>query len=131
MRRLVVTLSVVALVVVGCGSDGGSSKPPVSLNGPTNNHGTKTAEADLEVEVDDFYFSPTFITATAGQKFTVQLKSDGTARHSFTSPANGIDLELAPGASRSVTLTAPGTGFVEFYCRFHQSQGMQGAVYVK
>ncbi len=130
MRRLVVTLSVVALILVGCGG-GGSSKPPVALPGDTNNHGTKTAKDDLEVEADDYYFSPTFITATAGQKFTVQLKNDGTARHTFTSPANGVDLELAPGATRTVTLTAPPNGSVEFHCRFHQTQGMQGAVYVK
>jgi len=130
MRRLVVTLSVVALIVVGCGG-GGSSKPPVALAGETNNHGTRTAKNDMTVEADDYYFSPTFITATAGQKFTVQLKNDGTARHTFTSPVNGLDLELAPGATRTVTLTAPPTGSVEFHCRFHQSQGMQGAVYVK
>ena len=129
MRRLVVTLSVVALLAVGCG--GGSSKPPISLPGSTNDHGTKTAKDNLEVEADDVYFSPTFITAAAGQKFTVQLTNEGAERHTFTSPANGIDLELAPGATRTVTLTAPPSGSVEFHCRFHQSQGMQGAVYVK
>jgi plastocyanin len=130
MRRLLVTVSVVTLIAVGCGG-GGSTKPPVSLAGETNDHGTKTAKDGLEVETDDFYFNPTFITATAGQKFTVQLKNDGTARHTFTSPNDGVDLELPPGASRTVTLTAPPTGSVEFHCRFHQSQGMQGAVYVK
>ncbi len=130
MRRLVATLSVVALLAVGCGG-GGSTKPPVALAGDTNNHGAKTAKDGLEVVADDFYFNPTFITATAGQKFTVQLKNNGTARHTFTSPIDSVDLELPPGASRTVALTAPATGSVEFHCRFHQSQGMQGAVYVK
>ncbi len=130
MRRLLATLSVVALIAVGCGG-GGSTKPPVALAGETNNHGTKTAKDGLGVEADDYYFNPTFITATAGQKFTVELKNEGTARHTFTSPTAGVDLELPPGASRTVTLTAPATGSVEFHCRFHQSQGMQGAVYVK
>jgi len=131
MRRLVVTLLVVAFVVAGCGSGGGSSKPPVSLPGRTNNQGTQTAKTDLEVKADNYSFSPTFIAATAGQKFTVEVKNEGPDRHTFTSSANGIDLELAPGATRTVTLTAPPTGSVEFHCRFHQSQGMQGAVYVK
>jgi len=130
MRRLVVTLSVVALIVVGCGGSG-SSKPPVSLGGETNNQGTKTAKDDLEMVAADFSFKPTFITATAGQKFTVQLTNNGSVRHTFTSPTNGLDLELAPGTTRTVSLTAPPTGSVEFHCRFHQSRGMQGAVYVK
>jgi len=129
MRRLVVTLSLVALLAVGCG--GGSSSPPVSLAGSTNNHGTKSAKDDMTVVADNFSFSPTFITASPGQKFTVQLKNDSNARHTFTSPTMAVDLELAPGNSRTVTLTAPTTGSVEFHCRFHQSQGMQGAVYVK
>jgi plastocyanin len=129
MRRLLATLSLVALVAVGCG--GGSSKAPVSLPGPTNNHGTKTARDDLAVVADNYSFSPTFLTASAWQKFTVQLRNDGSARHTFTSPTMNIDLELAPGAARSITLTAPASGSVEFHCRFHQSQGMQGAVYVK
>lgn len=131
MRRLFVTLSVVALIVVGCDGGGGSSKAPVALDGKTNVHGTKTAKDDLAIEANDYYFTPTFVTAKPGQKFTVELQNNGTERHSFTSPANGIDLELPPGATRSVTLTAPSTGSVEFHCRFHQSQGMQGAVYVK
>jgi len=130
MRRLLVTISMVALVSTGCGG-GGTSRPPVSLAGSTNNHGTKSAKDDLAVVADNFSFSPTFITASPGQKFTVQLRNDGNARHTFTSPAMGVDLELAPGASRTVALTAPTTGSVEFHCRFHQSQGMQGAVYVK
>ncbi len=129
MRRLVLILSAVALIVVGCG--GGSTKAPVALAGPTNDHGTKTAKDDLAVEADDFSYTPTFITATAGQKFTVQLRNNGSARHTFTSPSNGLDLELSPGATRTVSLTAPPTGLVEFHCRFHQDRGMQGAVYVR
>lgn len=130
MKRLITTLSVVSLIVVGCGG-GSSSTPPVALGGKTNDHGTKTAKDDLEIEVDDYYFGPTFINATAGQKFTVQLRNAGPQRHTFTSTSSGVDLELAPGASRTVTLTAPPAGTAEFHCRFHQTQGMQGAVYVK
>lgn len=130
MRRLVVALSLVSVLAVGCGG-GGSSAAPVKLPGTTNDHGTKTAKDGITVEADDFYFNPTFLTATAGQKVTVELTNEGSARHTFTSEVMGVDIELAPGAKRTVTITAPASGFTEFHCRFHQGQGMQGAVYVK
>lgn len=120
-----------ALVVVGCGGDGESSSPPISLEGVTSNHGTEVAKNDLEVEVDNYYFGPTFITAGAGQKFTIQLRNEGNGRHTFTSADLGVDLELAPGATRTVSVNSPQSGTAEFHCRFHESQGMQGAVYVK
>ena len=129
MRRILPALTILALVTAGCGG-GSTKKPPVALSGRTNNHGTKAAKDDLEVELDDFYFAPTFITAKSGQKFSVSLKNEGDTRHTFSSPTLGIDIELAPGDSRTVSVDAPEGGFTEFHCRFHQSQGMQGAVYV-
>lgn len=122
-------LTLATVLATGCG--GGSAGAPVKLSGTTNNHGTKPAKDALEVEADDFYFGPTFVTAAAGQAFTVELVNNGSARHTFTSEAMGIDIELPPGAKRTVTLHAPPSGFSEFHCKFHQGQGMQGAVYVK
>lgn len=127
-------LVTLVLLSAACGgsddSKEGGGAPPVSLAGPTNDHGTKTAARGLEVEADDFYFGPTFIKATAGQTFTVELKNEGKATHTFTSTALGIDEELQPGQKKTVTLTAPQTGNALFFCRFHQGQGMQGAVFV-
>ena len=131
MRRLLVALSMLAVVLAGCGGGDDSSSPPVSLTGKTNDEGTKAAKDDLEVEADNYYFGPTFITAGASQKFTIQLKNEGATRHTFTSTSLGIDLELAPGATRTVGINAPASGTAEFHCRFHQGEGMQGAVYVK
>lgn len=129
VRCVVLVLSVVSLFAVECGRS--APGPPVKLAGTTNNHGTKKAKDDLAVKVDDYSFTPTFLSATAGQTFTIALTNDGGARHTFTSEAMGVDLELPPGAKRTVTVAAPPSGFSEFHCRYHQSQGMQGAVYVK
>ncbi|MEA2704418.1 MAG: hypothetical protein QOD63_2363 [Actinomycetota bacterium] len=134
---LMVLLSV-ALLTSACGSDddGGSSSattvasPPVSLTGTVNDHGTATASNDMEVELDDFYFGPTFIKATAGQQFTVKLASEGKANHTFTIDSLGIDQQFAPDESKSVSITAPASGTLEFYCRFHKGRGMQGAIFV-
>ena len=127
MRRLLTTMVMaVTLLAGGCGSD----EPPVNLAGKTNEHGTKTAGDDLAVEADDFYFGPTYIKADAGQQFSVEIHNEGGARHTFTSPALGVDLELEPGARRTLTLKAPASGTAEFHCRFHEIEGMQGAIYV-
>lgn len=136
MRKLVVLVAVVALLTAGCGGGGSgeSSKPasaPVSLAGQTTNHGTKTASGTLEVELDDFYFGPTFIKATPGQRVTLELKNEGKATHTFTTTDLGdVDEQMAPGQSRMVTVTAPQSGNGVFFCRFHRGQGMQGAVFV-
>lgn len=129
-----VLLATITLVAAGCGGSGESSTPkgapPVSLAGSTNDHGTKTATKELEMEADDFYFGPTFVKATAGQTFTIELANEGKATHTFTSTALGIDEQLDPGQKRTVTVTAPQSGTALFFCRFHQGQGMQGAIFV-
>ena len=125
-----------ALALAGCGADpeeeeGGapaSGSPPVSLEGTVSDHGTKTASGRMELELDDFYFGPTYIKATPGQRITVVLHNEGDAPHTFT--MGTVDEELQPGAKRTITITAPQTGSVTFTCRFHVLQGMQGAIFV-
>lgn len=126
-RSLAALVAVVALVAVGCGSD----EAPVQLTGRTNEHGTKTASDDLEVEAEDAYFAPTYIKASPGEQFAIELHNEGTARHTFTSPDLGVDLELEAGGRRTVTIKAPPSGHAVFFCRFHQLNGMQGALFVR
>ena len=134
MRRLVVVLATIALSVTACGGSddatesGGS--PPVSLAGTTNDHGTATAAAELAMELDDFYFGPTFVRATAGQAFTLELENEGKEPHTFTSTALGIDEQLEPGQKRTIRITAPQSGIALVICRLHQGVGMQGAIFV-
>lgn len=142
MKRLRVAraaLVALSLLLAGCAGDDGEERgggagtsPPVSLEGTTNDHGTKAASGSMEVELDDFYFGPTFITATAGQQITFELHNEGDAPHTFTSTALGnVDEELAPGARRTVRVTAPASGTALIICRFHRAQGMQGALVVR
>jgi len=60
---------------------------------------------------------------------TFVLENEGDAPHTFTIDALDIDTEVAPGGSAEVEVTLPGQDATLFYCRFHQGQGMQGAVY--
>jgi plastocyanin len=120
----------------GSGSESGSAsgtasgQPPVSLEGTVSDHGVAEIENDeLELELDDNYFAPTFARGTPGAEVTVELANEGNATHTFTSDALGVDEELSGGDSSSVTITLPEEGAVEFHCRFHEGQGMKGAFF--
>src|SRR5262245_37442830 len=135
----VVTI-VVALVAVlaGAATAKTAAKAPVQLSGKFNNKGTKTARNDkIAIEVDDYYFEPTFIKATPGSTLTVSLKNEGKMEHTFTVPGQPVDIDLQPDARGTATLTVPADGAVVFFCRLHGpngtdgDRGMQGAVFTK
>jgi plastocyanin len=143
VRKTLILLGVMATVAVGCGggssttassssssSSGANASTPVSLPGQTNNKGTKTASGNsIGVELDDFYFEPTFIQGTPGQSLTLHVKNEGKNAHTFTSASLNVDKTLQPDQSMDVQVTLPQTGATEFHCNFHQSQGMQGAFF--
>jgi plastocyanin len=140
----VVSLGLVPFLA-GCGSSSSSSK---STTGSTessgsggqktiagvmaNDHGTKTASSSgkTEVELDDYYFEPTVIEGKAGQKVKLEVKNEGKVDHSFTVASEKIDKTLSPGDEADVTVTIPKSGVVSFYCKFHKSMGMAGALAV-
>lgn len=144
-------ITVALLVAAGCSSDdgngddaaptssssatdstagGGGSQVPVALSGSVNDHGTGAASGDeIELEADDFYFSPTFIEATPGQTLRIEIDNEGSAAHTFTAVEAEVDEEISPGEDATVTVTVPPDGTLAFYCRFHRSQGMQGAIF--
>jgi len=144
VRKILILLGVMATVAVGCGGGGstatsssssqssGNASQPVSLPGQTNNKGTKSATGnDIEVELDDFYFNPTFIQGTPGQTLTVHLKNEGKNAHTFTSTALNVDKTLQPDQTMDVQVMLPQAGATAFHCSFHQGQGMQGAFFFK
>ncbi len=136
MRKLVIVLAAVAVFVVGCGGGGSSSSStPVKLSGTTANKGTKDiANNAIDVELQDFAFSPTFIKGgAAGSTVTLHLKNTGRNPHTFTSTVlAGGEKTLAPGEATDVQVTLFQSGATEFHCRFHQqSNGMQGAFFFK
>jgi plastocyanin len=86
---------------------------------------------ETEVELDDYYFKPTVIQGKAGQKVTLELKNEGKVEHSFVIDSQNIDKTLSPGQDAKVTVTIPASGAVSFYCKFHKSEGMAGALAVE
>ena len=135
MRRLLV-LGVAAALLMGlllaaCGGDDSSSSTP-KLSGSVNDKGTQTVSGStLKLEADDFYFKPTFIDAKPGTKLTVTIENEGQNTHTFTIDSAKVDEEMSPGKDATVTVTVPSSGNLNFYCRFHRGQGMQGAIVAK
>ena len=139
MRKLVILLALVALIGTACGDDEDTASTTDTttaassvLPAGTPDHGTADAKDGMELELDNFYFGPTVIEATAGQTFKVELFNEGETPHTFTVDSLGIDVTLAPEERKEVSITAPSAaGTVPFYCKFHQtSSKMQGALVV-
>jgi plastocyanin len=144
MKRTLLTFAIALFAVTAAGCGGGSKNSSSQSSGSgsggsgggqvnaagvqANNHGTKTASADTKVELDNYYFEPTILKGKPGQKIKLKLENEGSIEHSFTIDSQGIDKVIQPGAEAEVTVTMPKSGFVSFYCKFHRSSGMAGAL---
>jgi len=131
--RLVAASFGIAIAAVACSNGSGS----ITIDGKTaNDHGSKEigGESTVELEADndgsDYYFSPTVLTASAGQTVTIELKNEGDTDHNFTIDSLGINEDVAPDATVNVQLTLPQSGTVVFYCEYHEGSGMLGKLTV-
>jgi plastocyanin len=127
-------LVLVVLISAGCGgskkSESGESEGmKTTIAGlSANDHGVKQVSGEAEVELDDFYFEPTVLKGKPGAKVTLELKNEGKTEHNFSIDDQMIDQDLEAGESAKVTVTIPQSGEVSFYCKYHKSQGMAGAL---
>jgi plastocyanin len=95
---------------------------------PTNIVATPTSDTQ-EIELSSYYIGPSFINVKAGTTLHATLKNAGKITHTFTIDSLHIDKTLSPGATATVDITIPASGALQFYCRFHRSMGMQGAIF--
>ncbi len=101
----------------------------VTLGGVTYaDHGTKDVRtrSKLELEADDYYFSPTFLRGKPGQKLGVTVESEAGSLRNITIPALGIDKDIPPKGKVQLDLTFPASGVLAFSCKFHGPLGMNG-----
>src|SRR5437879_9368616 len=101
----------------------------ITLGGVTyDNHGTKDVRnlSKLELEADDYYFSPTFLRGRPGQKLTLLVESEASTLHNISIPALGIDRNIPPKGKVEVNVTFPSSGVLAFFCKFHGALGMNG-----
>ena len=85
------------------------------------NHGTKDARnlSKLELEADDYYFSPTFLRGKPGQKLTLLVESEARTPHNLSISSLGIDKDIPPKGKVRLEVTFPASGVLAFTCKFH------------
>jgi plastocyanin len=137
-KRVLSSLAVVLVLAVtatACGkeneNEGGGGTTTIAGQ-KANDHGTKdvSGETSAELEQDNFYFEPTILKGTPGQKLTIELSNEGSALHNFSIPDQSIDQDVQPDTKGEVAVTFPDSGTLVFFCKYHQSQGMVGALEV-
>lgn len=134
------------LVCAACSSGGPT---PISMPGSTVNKGTvdlssasgpsvgpsvgPSAGPSVTVNMGDDWFSPSFVKAAPGTTVSVTVVEEGDTAHTFTIDGQRVDVVLAKkGERHTVTVTLPASGKpLIFYCKYHRSVGMQGALYSK
>jgi plastocyanin len=82
----------------------------------------------INVEAHDFMFSPTTISAKAGDKVTVTIKNSGSYEHNFSITELGVSQDVEKGDTKTVTFTASGNTNLKFFCKYHSARGMVGMV---
>jgi plastocyanin len=134
---VVIAAALTLLAAAGCGGYGGGSED--SEEGTTTtiagqqaeSHGTKDVSGEtgkVEIEMYDNYFEPTVLKGTPGQKVELELKNEGETAHTLTISDQMVDKEIQPGDEGEVEVTFPQSGQLEFVCKFHQGEGMIGAL---
>jgi plastocyanin len=91
----------------------------------------KGSDVTVALDSGDDYFSPTYVKVAPGAHVTFAITNTGTITHTFTIDSAHIDKAFGrKGDKATVTVVAPAAGqALVFYCKYHQQEGMQGALY--
>src|SRR5215216_4705889 len=115
------------LMAMACGGGGGSKKVALGSLSATDK-GTKDVSAlsEIELEADDYYFNPTFLKGSPGQKLKITVDNESKTLHNFSVPALALDKDVEAGKDAGFDLTFPSSGVLLFLCKYHTAQGMNG-----
>ncbi len=149
MKTITALMAIGSLALAACGSGGSSSttssssaatgssttasSTPSYGGGSTSTTKTTSASSSSGSTVSeamyDNYFATKTITGKPGAKVTVKLVNKGSNEHNFKIDSQkGVDADVEAGDSKTVTLTVPKSGSVQFYCEYHKGLGMVGTV---
>jgi plastocyanin len=133
MKKISRILMLAALLSVGHSFIASSAEPPkgksITLGDLTfSDHGTKDVKGkgELDLEADNYYFEPTFLRGTPGQKIKLEIENDSGTLHNFSIPEQHVDVNIPRKGKVVVEVTFPSSGVVRFFCKFHESRGMNG-----
>jgi plastocyanin len=132
-KVLVIAALALAALATACGR--ADETPPSANASPAPGQATPPASGGSGGSTIDVaavagnMFEPRRPTVRAGQPFTVNVRNSDTVAHNFTiqnGPASG---NIAPGATATVSFTAPsGGGGIAFFCSIHGQSSMNGTI---
>ncbi len=80
-----------------------------------------------EMDAGDSYFRGTFLRGEPGQQLILTIDNVANQGHNFSLPAQGLDQHLPPRSDRvDVVVTFPQSGGLQFFCKHHTAEGMNG-----
>jgi plastocyanin len=126
-RGWIIGALVAALLFVTTACSSSSSSTSSSAGGTSAD---VSGQSSTKISAQDFFFTPANLTGTGGQKLTITLSNDGSAAHNFSITDQNIDVTVQPGQTQDIKVAFPDSGSVQFFCSFHQSQGMVGSLTV-
>jgi plastocyanin len=118
-----VGLAVVGVAVIAAAS--------ASCHVPKAGGTARSVNGAQEVTIDalDHRFSPRIIDVAAGQPLTVIVHNTGLQSHTFSTNDPLADVVIPARSTRTVTFTPAAS--THFFCRFHEADGMKGALCVR
>jgi plastocyanin len=122
----VIAVGGIFLAVLAISTFGQTSR--VSGTSPPGGAAARQAASSvaLHLTAQDFQFAPTTLSVAPGASVSLAVTNTGAVAHSFTADSPSVSVDVPAGESRSVTFTAPASGGMAFYCRFHPR--MQGTI---
>jgi uncharacterized cupredoxin-like copper-binding protein/mono/diheme cytochrome c family protein len=111
---------------------GGAAPTPAPAEaspGAGGEAGEVATSDQFTVESHDIFFTPTEIEIPSDTEVTILLPNLGAAPHNFSIDELDISVDIAPGETKEVTITAP-EGEYEYYCNIpgHKEAGMVGTL---
>src|SRR3954454_6738675 len=107
-RRGWITGSLVVAVLFLATACSSSSSTTTSATGgtPTDVSG----QSSTTMSAENFFFSPSDLSGTGGQKLTISLTNNGSVPHNFSITDENVDVTLQPGQSQDIKVTFPQSG---------------------
>lgn len=143
MRRPALSACCALLLATGCDAEPAAAPSPSPQPSPTEeitasptpeesppecSDETITGEDDATLHLNDNVFSPDCLIVLGGQ--ALELENEGLNRHNFS--IEGTDVDIDVNADRDTRTDAIGTiaeaGEFTFFCKYHQSLGMEGEI---
>jgi plastocyanin len=113
------------------GDEGEETTSTTIMGTQVESHGTKDVSSEsgkVEIELYDNYFEPTVLKGKPGQMVELELKNEGSATHSFVLTEQSVDKVIQPGDETETDVKFPASGELKFVCKFHEGEGMIGAL---